>query len=334
MSENYLTELVRDIRSSDGLDAPGTLLTYPMNFADPVFKKVLQAEGPFDIVANFAAHKHVRSEKDMYSIEALLENNLFRAKGLLDVLCATPPRHFFCVSTDKAANPVNIMGASKKIMEDMIMAYRDRLPVTTARFANVAYSHGSLLDGFLHRLLRGQPLSAPRDVRRYFVSPAESGQICLLACTLGRSGEMFYPKLDRARDLRTFSDIAVELLHHLGLDPQECESEAEAKHRAATRTSTSSMYPVYFFDSDTSGEKDEEEFHTLSERVDEARFKALGVVERSATMSGAETLANLEALSDRVRNTALSKGQLVSLVKGLVPSFSHLETGKSLDQRM
>ena len=194
LNENGLVELTRDLRSTYGLYVPQDYRTYTLNFADPIFARIFREEKGFDIVANFSAHKHVRSEKDKYSVQALIENNDIKAKRLMDLLCEFPPKHFFCVSTDKAANPVNIMGASKRIMEDLVMAYGDKFKVTTARFANVAFSNGSLPDGWLHRLQKKQPLAAPYDVKRYFVSPEESGQICMLACILGKSGETFFPK--------------------------------------------------------------------------------------------------------------------------------------------
>lgn len=193
LSENYLTELTRDLRSTYGLIVPGDYKTYPINFDDPIFYRILAEAGPFDIVANFAAHKHVRSEKDHYSVTALLQNNIIKAVKLLETLAKSPPEHFFCVSTDKAANPVNIMGASKKIMEEVILSYSDRFNITTARFANVAFSNGSLLAGYLDRMMKQQPLSCPSDIRRFFVSPKESGQICLLACVLGKTGNIFFP---------------------------------------------------------------------------------------------------------------------------------------------
>ena len=195
INENGLTELTRDLRSSKDIEVPGEYITYPMSYSDPVFYKMFRSHKGFDIVANFSAHKHVRSEKDRFSVEALIKNNVINAKGLLDALDEYKPNHFFCVSTDKAANPVNIMGGSKKIMEDMIMTYSKKYPVTTARFANVAFSNGSLLAGFIERISKGQPISAPNDVTRYFVSPEESGQICLLASVLGNTGEIYFPKL-------------------------------------------------------------------------------------------------------------------------------------------
>src|SRR5574344_2183062 len=196
LNENGLAELVRDVRSTEGLYVHSEFRCYTLNFADPIFERIFREEKGFDIVANFSAHQHVRSEKDKYSVQALIENNDIKAKKFMDLLCEYPPKHFFCVSTDKAANPVNIMGASKRVMEDMVMAYADRFPITTARFANVAFSNGSLPDGWVARLMKRQPLVSPSDVKRYFVSPEESGQICMLACILGNGGEVFFPKLD------------------------------------------------------------------------------------------------------------------------------------------
>ncbi|MDE5572102.1 MAG: polysaccharide biosynthesis protein, partial [Prevotella sp.] len=204
LNENGLAELVRDVRSTEGLYVPDEFRCYTLNFADPIFERIFREEKGFDIVANFSAHKHVRSEKDRYSVQALIENNDIKAKKLMDLLTVHPPKHFFCVSTDKAANPVNIMGASKRIMEDLVMAYNTHFKVTTARFANVAFSNGSLPDGWIHRLQKKQPLAAPPDVKRYFVSPEESGQICMLACILGKGGEVFFPKLGEDQML-TFS---------------------------------------------------------------------------------------------------------------------------------
>ncbi|MDO4636152.1 MAG: polysaccharide biosynthesis protein [Lautropia sp.] len=334
-SENGLTELVRDLRSTDGLPLPPELITYPVSFADPVFGRLFGAHGPFDIVANFAAHKHVRSEKDIFSIEAMLENNVFRARDLLERLTHTPPRHFFCVSTDKAANPVNIMGASKKIMEDLIMAYRDLLPVTTARFANVAFSNGSLPQGFLERLMKGQPLSAPLDVRRYFVSPEESGQICMLACMLGRSGDIFFPRLSEDVDVRRFSDIACDLLKTLGLEAEQHDSEASARRAAAAFRPGDRKYPVYFFTSDTTGEKPVEEFVAEGEVADFDEFAALGVIH---TRPG-RTRQEIEGLITQVRGYLAAGGEVtkegvVQRLDKYLGGFAHQETGKNLDHRM
>ncbi|MEF9949977.1 MAG: polysaccharide biosynthesis protein, partial [Mucinivorans sp.] len=244
VNENGLTELTRDLRSSTRF-VPQDYLTYPMNYADAVFEKMFRSRRGFDIVANFSAHKHVRSEKDVYSVEALLENNVLRARHLLELLREFKPQHFFCVSTDKATNPVNIMGGSKKIMEDMIMAYSREFPVTTARFANVAFSNGSLPAGFLDRIAKKQPISAPYDVTRYFVSPDESGQICMLACMLGRSGEIYFPKLSKEQ-MMTFSTMATDLLHEMGYHVLECQSQQQAIERAQALEHGSLDYPVYY----------------------------------------------------------------------------------------
>ncbi len=333
INENGLTELIRDLRSSADLNLPNEIKTYPINFSDAIFKKILLREGPFDIVANFAAHKHVRSEKDQYSIEAMIDNNVINAKRLLDLLVVNPPEHFFCVSTDKAANPVNVMGASKKLMEELIMDYSDRMKVTTARFANVAFSNGSLPFGFIERLSKRQPFSSPLNIKRYFVSPAESGQICLMACILGNSGEIFFPKLDNTT-MKTFSAIAEDFLRGLGLEPVRCESEEHARRFAEKLEDDFDQYPVYFFDSDTSGEKPFEEFFTSTEIVDNERFKGLGVVTQRDNLG----VENIELMiSDLVRLFAkeeVTKTMIIDLLKSYIPNFGHIEKGKSLDQRM
>jgi len=333
LNENGLTELTRDLRSTEGQFVPDDYKTYPISFGDAVFERMFRAEGPFDIVAHFAAHKHVRSEKDRYSIEAMVENNVMNTVSLLDLLVDLPPRHFFCVSTDKAANPANVMGASKKLMEEAVLAYAAQLPAVTARFANVAFSNGSLPDGFLERIAKNQPLTAPRDVRRYFVSPAESGQLCMLACVLGRPADIFFPQLDEPRML-TFSTIADALLRDLGYEPVEYSSEAEARAAAATRPVDSTTWPVYYFDSDTSGEKSFEEFYTTGEIVDLDRFEALGVVEARAGSDVAGIRTLVAQLRDLFAQPDLTKQAIVDLLSTLVPTFQHVETGKSLDQKM
>lgn len=332
-NENALTELTRDLRSSIGYNIPDTYITYPINFGDPVFAKLFRNEGPFDIVANFAAHKHVRSEKDHYSIEAMIENNVIRTKGLLDLLVEQPPEHFFCVSTDKAANPVNVMGASKKLMEEVLMSYSKILPIKTARFANVAFSNGSLLAGFLERLAKRQPFSGPLDVKRYFVSPEESGQLCLLACILGDSGDIFYPKL-REEQMMTFSAIGDALLREIGLEPDYCQSEQEARVKASLLKADSNLYPVFYFPTDTSGEKLYEEFFTEKEQVNMEQFRALGVIKGTGHKTLADINIMFERLQDLFQQTNLNKGKVVALIKDFIPNFEHIEKGKGLDQRM
>ena len=343
INENGLTELVRDLRSSTEYNIPVDFITYPVNFGDRVFEKIFQQHGPFEIVANFAAHKHVRSEKDIYSIEAMIENNVLRARKLLDLLLKYPPEHFFCVSTDKAANPVNIMGASKKLMEEMIMAYADKLPIKTARFANVAFSNGSLPLGFLERLNKKQPWSCPLGIRRFFVSPRESGELCLMASVMGESGDIFFPKLDENRDMIPFDQIALDLLKTLGLTPDICQTEDEAKQKALLLQNLPSpprplvppsSYPIYFFGSDTSGEKSFEEFFTEKEILDNDSFINLGVVKNSKKRSIQEIDAIFDQLHTLFESRNITKAAIVDIMKVYLPNFEHIETGKGLDSKM
>jgi FlaA1/EpsC-like NDP-sugar epimerase len=305
-----------------------------VNFGDRVFEKIFHAAAPFDIVANFAAHKHVRSEKDIFSIEAMIENNVLRARRLLDLLLERPPQHFFCVSTDKAANPVNVMGASKKLMEELVMAYSSVLNVTTARFANVAFSNGSLPLGFLERMAKRQPLSCPLGIRRFFVSPRESGEICLAASLLGSSGDIFFPKLDEHEDMLEFDTMAISLLNSLGLEPDVCRTEAEARDKAAKLGDNPKSYPVYFFESDTSGEKPFEEFYTGSEELDMNSFVNLGVIKNSKKRNVTELDAIFDRLNALFASDSASKASIVEILKEYLPEFDHSEKGKHLDQRM
>jgi FlaA1/EpsC-like NDP-sugar epimerase len=334
INENGLTELVRDIRSSVDLFVPDHLLTYPVDFSSKVFTKIFKQEKPFDIIANFAAHKHVRSEKDIFSIEAMVENNVIKAFKLLKMISNDPPEHFFCVSTDKAANPVNIMGASKKLMEDVIMAFSDKIPITTARFANVAFSNGSLPFGFIERLMKQQPFSAPEDVRRFFVSPAESGELCMIACLLGKSGDIFFPKLDAGKDMNTFTFIAEELLKNLGLKPKYCSSEQEARDFSNKMNDDSPEYPVYFFKSDTSGEKPYEEFYTDDEKLDNDTFNNLGIIKDTYKPSIKKVKKQVNEIKHLFKSKSISKTDIVNWFKKTLPHFEHIETGKNLDQKM
>jgi len=333
LNENGLAELTRDLRSTYGMYIPEEYRTYTLNFADSIFARIFREEKGFDIVANFSAHKHVRSEKDKYSVQALIENNDIKAKKLMDLLCEFPPQHFFCVSTDKAANPVNIMGASKRVMEDMIMAYSKKFPVTTARFANVAFSNGSLPDGWVARMMKQQPLAAPSDVRRYFVSPEESGQICMLACILGNSGEVFFPKLGE-KQMITFSSFCGEFIETLGYKQHQCSSYEEAKKFASERKEDDKEYPVVYFKSDTTGEKDYEEFYIPGEKINMDRFTSLGVIEESKHRPMNEIEAFYNKLETIFANIHFTKAEIVEALKEFLPNFEHEEKGKNLDQKM
>lgn len=331
-NENALAELTRDLRSTKGMYIPDNYLPYPMDFASPVFEKMFRNRGGFDIVGNFSAHKHVRSEKDIYSVEALIQNNVLHAKLLLDLLTEFPPEEYFCVSTDKAANPVNIMGASKRIMEDVIFSYSDKFPVKTARFANVAFSNGSLPAGFTARLQKLQPISAPSDVKRYFVSPEESGQICMLSCMLGNNREIFFPKLNEEQ-MMSFDKIATAFLQENGFEVLECASDEEAIDKAENLKNGSLQYPVHFSGSNTSGEKAYEEFFTDTEIVDQDRLNALGIV-TGKEIPDKDKIDNLFSKLNEAFATETSKEKIIEIIKEYLPNFEHIETGKSLDSKM
>lgn len=332
-NENALAELTRDLRSTKGMYVPEDYIPYPMDFASPVFEKMFRSRGGFDIVGNFSAHKHVRSEKDIYSVEALLQNNVLHAKKLLDLLAEYPPEEYFCVSTDKAANPVNIMGASKRIMEDVIFSYSDKFPVKTARFANVAFSNGSLPAGFLSRIQKLQPLSAPSDVKRYFVSPEESGQICMLSCMIGANREIFFPRLEEEQ-MMTFDKIATALLEEYDYEVLQCESDEEAIEKAEALKAGSMRYPVHYSGSDTSGEKAYEEFYVESEKVDLARLKALGVITDKKIPDKNKIQKLFDQLTAAFERVETTKEDIVKIMHEYLPEFQHMEAGKSLDSKM
>ena len=331
IDENQLTELTRELRAGS-YNVPAEYVTEPIDLGSRLFKKFFKAHGPFDIVANFAARKHVRAERDVHSIEAMCETNVFMAKKLLDLLLDNPPAAFFCVSTDKAANPVNVMGATKKLMEETIMAYADRLPIKTARFANVAFSNGSLPIGWLNRIAKKQPLSCPLGIRRFFVSPVESGELCLAASVLAQSGDIVYPKLDEKRDMIPFDAVVRNMLvDDMKIGINECKSTAEAK---AAMSDLSKGYPCEMFGSDTDGEKTFEEFYTNEDVKDETTFVNLGVVKNAKRRPMAEVEAifsNLHAVFDKEGST---KDDVVEVLKEYLPNFHHISKGKSLDGRM
>ena len=331
-NENGLTELTRTLRSDSNIIVPESYLTYPMSFNSEVFYKMAKSHGAFDIVANFAAHKHVRSEKDSFSIEAMIKNNVLDAKRLLDYLKRNKPSHFFCVSTDKAANPVNVMGGSKKMMENVIMSYSKDLKITTARFANVAFSNGSLLYGYIERLLQRQPISCPSDVKRFFVSPEESGEICLLTCILGNSGDIYFPKLDE-NQLVNFKTITEDFFSYLNKEIQICKSEEQAKNLALNLTE-SSPYPVYFFKTDTSGEKLFEEFYTSEDQVNFNLYESIGVVTNSLKPSFSEMEVTIKEIETLFNRESYNKEDIIKIMNKILPNFNHIETGKSLDQKM
>lgn len=328
-NENGLTELTRDLRSSDSLDYGPEYITYPVNLLSDTFNKIF-ISNEWHIVANFSAHKHVRSEKDKISVEALIKNNVFGAIKLLDLCEVYPPNYFFSVSTDKAANPVNIMGASKSLMEKLILSRKDNFRVSTARFANVAFSNGSLLDGFIYRLEKKQPLSCPEDIKRFFVTPEQSGQICLLATFLGETGSIFFPKLDFHKDQIFFRDIALEFLKEKGLESVLVESEKLAKEFEFFKYPK--KYPIYFFKTDTSGEKTYEEFYTDEEDYETDKHKTLGFIKSlKVELCFKQVEKDFLDIFNKPNSTKLD---IVNVIKKYVPDFKHVETGKNLDQKM
>ena len=329
INENGLTELTRDLRSSNLLDYKPEYITYPVNLLSDTFDKIFNSD-TWQVVANFSAHKHVRSEKDKISVEALIKNNVFGAVKLLNLCELNPPKYFFSVSTDKAANPVNIMGASKSLMEKLILSKKNNFRVSTARFANVAFSNGSLLDGFIYRLNKKQPLSCPDDIKRFFVTPEQSGQICLLATFLGETGNIFFPKLDFHKDQIYFKEIALDFLKENGFEPELVQSEKEAKKFDFDKNPN--KYPIYFFKTDTSGEKTYEEFFTEEEDYEINKYDSLGFINTPEIKISFE---DVESDFENVFNNSNSeKSDIVTVIKKYVPDFMHIETGKHLDQKM
>ena len=329
INENGLTELTRDLRSSNLLDYNPEYITYPVNLLSDTFDKIFNFEN-WQVVANFSAHKHVRSEKDKISVEALIKNNVYGAIKLLNLCEQNPPKYFFSVSTDKAANPVNIMGASKSLMEKLILSKKHQFRVSTARFANVAFSNGSLLAGFIYRLNKKQPLSCPSDIKRFFVTPEQSGQICLLATFLGDTGNIFFPKLDFHKHQIYFKEIAIDFIKENGFEPELVLSEQEAKNFDFDKYPT--KYPIYFFKTDTSGEKTYEEFFTEEEDYEVNKYDSLGFINTpDIKISFEDVEADFESVFN---NPNSQKSDIVTIIKKYVPDFMHIETGKHLDQKM
>ena len=361
IDENQLTELTRELRAGNDFTVPAEYVTEPIGLGSKLFDKFFKAHGPFDIVANFAARKHVRAERDVHSIEAMCETNVFMAKKLLDLLLENPPEAFFCVSTDKAANPVNVMGATKKLMEETIMAYaaapsaqvrgergevsgeRGGLHVVTARFANVAFSNGSLPIGWLNRIAKKQPLSCPLGIRRFFVSSIESGELCLAASVLADSGDIVYPKLDPEKDMIPFDAVVKDMLNDMGIGCKVCKTTEEAKKvmrercekcEGCEKCETGEGYPVEFFGSDTDGEKTFEEFYTNTDVKDEEKFVNLGVVKNAKRRPVAEVEAIFAKLHEVFDKAGATKEDVVEVLKEYLPNLNHISKGKSLDGRM
>ena len=332
ISENNMVELVRDIRSTLGY-IEGEFRTFAVDCGSLEFEALISLEGPYDYVFNLSALKHVRSEKDPFTLMRMLSVNIFNTIQTFKLVRDNGAKKYFCVSTDKAANPVNMMGASKRIMEMFLMRESETMPISMARFANVAFSDGSLLHGFNQRFAKRQPFSAPNDVRRYFVTPQESGELCLMSGLLGKNREIFFPKLSEHLHLITFSDIAERYLRQMGYEPFHCASEDEARSRIRELI-TNKQWPCYFFSSDTTGEKDFEEFFTDREDLDMSRFYGVGAI-KNQPIYDSHKLDNFFSGVQTLREKgSWDKKAILDLFFDLLPEFAHKETGKYLDQRM
>jgi FlaA1/EpsC-like NDP-sugar epimerase len=332
ISENNMVELVRDLRSSEGYGS-GDFKTFSIDCGSVEFEALMASEGPYDYVFNLSALKHVRNEKDPYTLMRMIMVNVFNTIKTLRLARAMGAKKYFCVSTDKAANPVNMMGASKRIMEMFLMRESLSQNISMARFANVAFSDGSLLHGFNQRFAKKQPFSAPNDVRRYFVTPQESGELCLLSGLLGKNRDIFFPKLSEKLHLITFSEIAVRYLRERGYQPYECETEDETRIRAKELIANK-QWPCYFFKSDTTGEKDFEEFFTYNEDLDMDRFDTVGVIKNQPDFDAIKLDDFMDEIEFLRKKGTWTKDDIVRLYFGLLPEFAHKETGKYLDQRM
>jgi UDP-N-acetylglucosamine 4,6-dehydratase len=332
ISENNLVELVRDIRSSFGY-IDGDFKTFALDCGSVEFEAMFRAEGSYDYVLNLSALKHVRSEKDPYTLMRMINTNIINTIKTIDLAIETGAKKYFCVSTDKAANPVNMMGGSKRIMEMFLMQKGREIDISTARFANVAFSDGSLPHGWNQRLLKKQPIAAPNDVRRYFVIPKEAGQLCLISTLLGNNRDIVFPKLSEELNLVTFSSIAERYLKYRGLEPVLCKTEDEARG-SIDELSKQNKWPCAFFPSNTTGEKDYEEFFVEGEKVDMDRFKTLGVVKNSSDTDD-EKLENFLTQIESVKKSgSWKKDEIVDLFFDMIPNFGHKETGKYLDSKM
>lgn len=332
ISENNMVELVRDIRSSFGY-IDGDFQTFALDIGSVEYDAFIKFDGQYDYVLNLSALKHVRSEKDPFTLMRMIDVNVFNTEKTLQQSIENGTKKYFCVSTDKAANPVNMMGASKRIMEMYLMRKSEQIKISTARFANVAFSDGSLLHGFNQRIIKKQPIVAPNDIKRYFVTPKESGELCLMSCIFGENRDVFFPKLSENLHLITFADIAVKYLAELGYEAYPCASEEEARNNSEALIKEK-KWPCLFTASDTTGEKDFEEFFTENEILDMLRFENLGVIKNDAIFEQDKLENFSKKIAEMKFNKAWNKEEIVDLFHTMIPNFGHKETGKYLDSKM
>jgi FlaA1/EpsC-like NDP-sugar epimerase len=332
ISENNMVELVRDIRSSYGY-IDGDFQTFALDVGSVEYDAFIKADGRYDYVLNLSALKHVRSEKDPFTLMRMIDVNILNTEKTLLQSITNKSKKYFCVSTDKAANPVNMMGASKRIMEMFLMRRSLDINISTARFANVAFSDGSLLHGFNQRIQKRQPIVAPQDIKRYFVTPKESGELCLMSCIFGENRDIFFPKLSKELHLISFAEIAVKYLKGIGYEPYLCSSEDEARALAEVLLAQG-KWPCLFTDSDTTGEKDFEEFYTKNETPDMTRFHNLGVIKNHPIFNNQALEEFFRYIGELKNAKSWTKEEIVSLFHKMIPDFGHKETGKYLDGKM
>jgi len=332
ISENNLVELVRDLRSAYGY-IDGDFKTFALDIGSIEYDAFIASDGKYDFVLNLSALKHVRSEKDPFTLMRMIDVNVFNTEKTIKQSIANGAKKYFCVSTDKAANPVNMMGASKRIMEMYLMSLSHQINISTARFANVAFSDGSLLHGFNQRIQKMQPIVAPNDIKRYFVTPQESGELCLMSCIFGENRDIFFPKLNDSLHLISFADIAEKYLAELGYESHLCKSETEARELMTTLPQQK-KWPCLFTSSDTTGEKDFEEFFTDSEILDMNRFENIGIIKNNGNFSREKITLFSNSIKEMQKAKIWNKKQIVELFFKIIPDFGHKETGKYLDSKM
>jgi UDP-N-acetylglucosamine 4,6-dehydratase len=332
ISENNLVEVVRDLRSSFGY-INGDFQTFALDIGSIEYDAFIESDGKYDYVLNLSALKHVRSEKDPFTLMRMIDVNIFNTEKTLQQSIEKGVKKYFCVSTDKAANPVNMMGASKRIMEMFLMRKSKDITISTARFANVAFSDGSLLHGFNQRINKRQPIVAPLDIKRYFVIPKESGELCLMSCIFGENRDIFFPKLSEDLHLISFADIALKYLDNLGYKPHLCKTEDEARKLIKTLPEKG-KWPCLFNTSDTTGEKDFEEFFTQNEILDLNSFENIGIIKNEAIYNEEKLDYFLKKINLIKTRKSWSKNEIVNLFFDLIPDFGHKETGKYLDSKM
>ncbi len=332
ISENNLVEIVRDIRSSQ-YDIDTDLRTFAIDCGSKEFEALINKESSYDFVFNLSALKHVRSEKDPYTLMRMINVNIINTINTIKLIKKSGCKKYFCVSTDKAANPVNMMGGSKKIMEMFLMRESLEQQISMARFANVAFSDGSLLHGFNQRILKHQPIAAPNDIKRYFVTPKESGELCLLSAMMGENRDIFFPKLDDNLHLIKFSSIAKNYLNNLGYEAYECRTEEEARSRT-TELISQNKWPCYFFKSDTTGEKSFEEFFTDNEELDLDSFKSIGIIHNEASYDEDKLDYFIETINQLRNKGNWTKDEIIKLYFDIIPQFDYIDKGKYLDEKM